>query len=154
MEHTQYKKGLVYALSCAVIWGFLPIYWNSLNPISSLVVIFYRITLMAATCFVIQYSHTRDIKKLFAPMFENKKKLLGHITAGIMITTNWSIYIWAVQAGYVIQSSMGYFLEPLIVCLFGMIIYKEKGIVGAWEVQNPEILKDLFIDCKMYQEKM
>jgi chloramphenicol-sensitive protein RarD len=45
---------------------------------------------------------------------------------------NWSIYILAVQAGYVIQSSMGYFLEPLIVCLFGMFFYKEKA--NKWKL--------------------
>ena len=122
MENKNYKNGLFYALSCAVIWGFLPIYWDSLNPISSLVVIFYRVTLMTFTCFLIQYYQTRSIKELFAPMFENKKKMWTYIVAGVLITLNWSIYIWAVQAGFVIQSSMGYFLEPLIVCLFGMIM--------------------------------
>ena len=127
MGDKNYKNGLIYALSCAVIWGFLPIYWNALNPISSLVVIFYRVTLMTLTCLAIQFYRVRNIRAMFAPMFENKKKLRTYIIAGILITVNWSIYIWAVQAGYVIQSSMGYFLEPLLVCLFGMIIYKEKA---------------------------
>ena len=132
MENKNYKSGLIYALSCAIIWGFLPIYWDALNPISSLVVIFYRVTLMTLTCFIIQYYQTRNIKALFAPMFENKKKTWTYIIAGVLITMNWSIYIWAVQAGYVIQSSMGYFLEPLIVCLFGIIFYKEKA--NKWKV--------------------
>ena len=127
MGDKNYKNGLIYALSCAVIWGFLPIYWNALNPISSLVVIFYRVTLMTLTCLAIQFYRVRNIRAMFEPMFENKKKLRTYIIAGILITMNWSIYIWAVQAGYVIQSSMGYFLEPLLVCLFGMIIYKEKA---------------------------
>ena len=127
MENKNYKNGLIYALSCALIWGILPIYWDALNPISSLVVIFYRVTLMTLTCFAIQYYRTRNIKALFAPMFKDKKKLLTYIISGILITMNWSIYIWAVQAGFVIQSSMGYFLEPLIVCLLGMIVYKEKA---------------------------
>lgn len=127
MGDKNYKNGLIYALSCAVIWGFLPIYWNALNPIPSLVVIFYRVALMTLTCLAIQFYRVRNIKEMFAPMFEDKKKLRTYIIAGILITMNWSIYIWAVQAGYVIQSSMGYFLEPLLVCLFGMIIYKEKA---------------------------
>ena len=127
MENKNYKNGLIYALLCAVFWGFLPIYWDALNPISSLVVIFYRITLMTLTCFIVQYYQVRNIRAMFVPMFEDKKKLRTYIIAGILITMNWSIYIWAVQAGYVIQSSMGYFLEPLLVCLFGMIIYKEKA---------------------------
>lgn len=132
MDNKNYRNGLIYALSCAVIWGFLPIYWDALDPISSLVVIFYRVVLMTMTCFMIQYYQSRNIKAMFAPMFEDKKKMWIYIVAGIIITMNWSIYIWAVKAGFVIQSSMGYFLEPLIVCLFGMIIYKEKA--NKWKL--------------------
>jgi len=127
MENKNYKNGLIYALSCAVIWGFLPIYWNSLKPVSSLVVIFYRITLMTLTCFAVQLYQTRNLKAIFAPMFADRKKIGTYVIAGILITANWSIYIWAVQAGYVIQASMGYFLEPLLVCLLGMILFKEKA---------------------------
>ena len=132
MENTKYRNGLIYALSCAVIWGVLPVYWNALKPISSLVVIFYRIVLMALTCFAIEYNQTRNIKKMFTPLFKDRKKIWIYLIAGILITMNWSIYILAVQAGYVIQSSMGYFLEPLIVCLFGMIFYKEKA--NKWKL--------------------
>ena len=127
MENKNYKNGLIYALSCAVIWGFLPIYWNALNPISSLVVIFYRIALMTLTCFAVEFYQKRNIKQIFAPLFADKKKIWTYIIAGVLITMNWSIYIWSVQAGYVIQASMGYFLEPLLVCLLGMIIFKEKA---------------------------
>ena len=132
MDNKNYKNGMMYALACAMIWGFLPIYWDALEPISSLVVIFYRVTLMTLTCFAIQFVQVRDIKAMFAPMFEDRKKTWTYIIAGILITANWSIYIWAVQAGFVIQSSMGYFLEPLIVCLFGIIIYKEKANKWKW----------------------
>lgn len=127
MDNKNYKNGLIYAISCAVIWGVLPIYWNSLKPISSIVVIFYRIALMTLTCFAVQFAQTRSVKAVFAPMFADKKKTLTYVVAGLLITVNWSIYIWAVQAGFVIQASMGYFLEPLLVCLLGMIIFKEKA---------------------------
>ena len=60
-------------------------------------------------------------------MFESRKKLFVYVAAGIVITLNWSLYIWAVNAGYVIQTCMGYFLEPLVVCCFGVVFYKEKG---------------------------
>ena len=55
MDNKNYKNGLLYALACAIIWGFLPIYWDALEPISSLVVIFYRVVLMTVTCLGIQY---------------------------------------------------------------------------------------------------
>ena len=132
MEKNNYKLGLTYALSCAILWGFLPIYWDALKPIDSFVIIFYRIVLMMLTCFLICYYQKRNIKAIFQPMFADKKKMWTYIIAGIVITINWSIYIWAVNAGFVIQSSMGYFLEPLIVCLFAMMIYKEKA--NKWKL--------------------
>lgn len=132
MEKNNYKQGLIYALSCAVLWGFLPIYWDALKPIDSFVIIFYRIVLMMLTCLGICYYQMRDVKAIFKPMFEERKRMWTYIIAGIVITINWSIYIWAVNAGFVIQSSMGYFLEPLIVCLFAMIIYKEKA--NKWKL--------------------
>lgn len=132
MNKNNYKLGLIYALGCAILWGFLPIYWDALKPIDSFVIIFYRIVLMMATCFCICYYQQRSLKAVFKPMFEDKKRTWTYIFAGIVITINWSIYIWAVNAGFVIQSSMGYFLEPLIVCLFAMIIYKEKA--NKWKM--------------------
>lgn len=127
MKKSNYKTGLIYALMCALLWGVLPIYWDSLKPIDSFVIIFYRIVLMMLTCFLIYFFQKRSFKEIFSPMFVEKKKMWTYILAGIVITINWSIYIWAVNAGFVIQSSMGYFLEPVLVCLFAMIIYKEKA---------------------------
>ncbi|MGN0659449.1 MAG: EamA family transporter RarD [Emergencia sp.] len=130
-KKNSYRKGLSSALLCGLVWGFLPIYWNALSPIDSSIIIFYRIFLMAIVCFAVCLIRMGSVKAVFAPMFEDRKRTLVYVAAGIVITINWSIYIWAVNAGYVIQSSMGYFLEPLVVCLFGMIIYKEKA--NGWK---------------------
>ena len=52
-QKQDYKIGLISAVSCAVVWGLLPIYWNSLRPVSSGVIIFYRIVLMALVCYIV-----------------------------------------------------------------------------------------------------
>lgn len=130
MNKKSYRVGLSCAIGCGFIWGFLPIYWNALKPIPSSVIIFYRILLMAVVCFT-ACAFKYGGKNVFKPMFESRKKTAVYICAGIVVTINWSIYIWAVNAGYVIQSSMGYFLEPLVVCVFGIIFYKER--VNVWK---------------------
>lgn len=119
-----HNKGLIAALGCNTVWGILPIYWQSLKPIDTNVIILYRIVLMACVCYI-PCAITMGWRNVFKPMYDNKKQMAIYILAGILITSNWSIYIWAVNAGYVIQTAMGYFLEPLIVCLFGIIFYKE-----------------------------
>ena len=125
-DNKNYKLGITCALGCGVIWGLLPIYWQALQPIDSAAIIFYRIALMAVVCFL-ACVYKYGIKNVFKPMVESKKKFFTYVAAGIVITINWSIYIWAVNAGFVIQTCMGYFLEPLVVCIFGIIIYKEKA---------------------------
>ncbi|MGF6375593.1 chloramphenicol-sensitive protein RarD [Clostridiales Family XIII bacterium PM5-7] len=127
-EKNTYRIGLISVLSCNLIWGFLPIYWKALEPIDSFVIIFYRIVLMAIVCFFacgVKYQF--NLKSIFAPMFETRKKTMTYIIAGVVISLNWSLYIWAVNAGFVIQTCVGYFIEPLLVCVFGMIFYKEKA---------------------------
>ena len=123
-ERKQYKQGMISALGCSLWWGIMPIYWQMLRPIDSSVIIFYRIVLVALVCLVgalILY----DKETILAPL-KDKKKLLRIILAGALITANWSLYIWAVNANLVIQTCIGYYIEPLAVCLLGIIIFKDK----------------------------
>lgn len=123
-ERIQYKQGMISAIGCSLWWGIMPIYWQMLRPIESSVIIFYRIVLVALVCLVgalILY----DKETILAPL-KDKKKLLRIVLAGILITTNWSLYIWAVNANLVIQTCIGYYIEPLAVCLIGIIIFNDK----------------------------
>lgn len=124
LNKMDYKKGMIAALLCAVIWGFLPLYWKTLIPISSSVIIFYRIFLVGVVCFALALK-LYGLERIKAPLRVKGAKT-KFIIAGIIITVNWSTYIWAVNAGYVIQTSVGYYIEPLMVCLFGIILFKEK----------------------------
>lgn len=121
---TTYKKGLIYALACSILWGILPIYWQALRPIESSVIIFYRIFLVGLVCLLVSLKlyGIDEIKKHLAPKGAKLKFLL----AGCLITANWSIYIWAVNADMVIQTCVGYYIEPLMVSVFGIIFFREK----------------------------
>ena len=102
----------------------MPIYWQWLKPIDSMVIIFYRIVLVAVVCVIAALIvHTKE--EILAPL-KDRKRLFRLIAAGIIITLNWSLYIYAVNSENVIQSCIGYYIEPLVVCLFGMIFFKEK----------------------------
>ena len=123
-ERKSYKQGITSALMSSFWWGIMPIYWQWLRPIESSVIIFYRIVLVAVVCLIgalIIY----DKETLLSPL-KDKKLLFKYALAGLLITVNWSIYIWAVNADFVIQTSIGYYIEPLVVCLFGIVLFKEK----------------------------
>ncbi len=119
----NYKLGLIAALSCATLWGLLPLYWKTLASIDSGVIIFYRILMVALVCALFSLKK-QGIKKLTAPLKE-WKAVAVMVLAGLLITLNWSLYIWAVNAGFVIETSVGYYMEPLVVCLFGIVIFRE-----------------------------
>ena len=124
-EKNQYRLGMMAILFCGFLWGLLPIYWDALKPISSFTIIIYRIVLMSIMCYII-CCFTIGPVKVFKQMFASKKQLAIYLIAGVLITINWSTYIWAVNAGNVIQTCMGYFIEPLMVCVSGKIFFNEK----------------------------
>ncbi len=121
---TEYKKAMIYALSCKVMWGLLPLYWQMLRPINSWVIILYRIVLVGIVCLAgaVKLYGWEAVK---SPL-RDRKAVFKYFLAGVLITSNWSIYIWAVNADHVIQTSIGYYIEPIIICAFGIIFFKEK----------------------------
>lgn len=120
----QYRSGMISAAGCNLWWGIMPIYWQLLRPIDSMVIIFYRIVLVALVCFLAAWKvHGLEEIRSYLKV---KGVKLRYFLAGLLITLNWSIYIWAVNADYVIQTCIGYYIEPLLVCLFGLILFKDK----------------------------
>lgn len=124
---TQRKQGFISGLGCNIWWGIMPIYWQMLIPIASSTIIFYRIFTVAVVCFVAAFI-TYGKQEIFEPL-KDKKLVARMLLAGILITINWSIYIWAVNANYVIQTCIGYYIEPIVVCLFGLVILRKNSTI-------------------------
>lgn len=106
------------------MWGFLPIYWQSLEPIESWKIVLYRILTMFIYSYIAaRFAYSKDeIWSLMA----DKGKVIRYFAAGLVLTVNWSLYIWAMNSERVIQASIGYFIEPIVICAFGIVLFKEK----------------------------
>lgn len=120
----DYRTGVLCVLGCQIFWGFCPLYWQALIPIPSWVIILYRIVTMFVFSYIaarIRYSNAEIFGPLRDPGVRRK-----YFTAGLILTVNWSIYIWAMTSGRVIQSSIGYFIEPIVICAVGIIVFKEQ----------------------------
>lgn len=127
-EEIQTKKdrelGLFFAIICSVIWGVLPAYWKTLDSIPSILIMFYRLVLLCILVFLIDlkiYKWEGIIKPLCV-----KGAPLKFFFAGLLISANWSLYIYMVNADLIVQTTIGYYIEPLIVCLFGYLFFREK----------------------------
>jgi len=123
-EIRKYRTGMICAVGSMTIWGFMPIYWRALIPMSSYVIILYRIALAGIASFAAALK-AYGPGGLAAPL-KQKGIVPKLFLTGLVITLNWNIYIYAVNSGQVIETCIGYYIDPLVVCAFGMIFFKER----------------------------
>lgn len=116
--------GLVYALAAYFIWGFAPILWKSIDQIPSEEIVAHRM-LWSCVLALLVIVVSRRRSELFALL--GQPVLVRRLfIASILISINWGIYIWAVNTGNIVESALGYFINPLINVLFGVLFFKER----------------------------
>ena len=123
-KSSDYRSGIICVLACQLFWGICPVYWQALVPIPSWIIILYRML----TMFVYSYIAARmrySREEIWDPLKE-KGVLVRYLAAGLLLTANWSTYIWAMTTGHMVQASIGYYIEPIVICLFGVLIFREK----------------------------
>ncbi len=120
----QTKVGVYYALAAFTLWGFLPLYWKLLNAFTAGEILANRMIWSAVFVFILllKRGQVDEVKQIF----KQPKKLRLVMLSAVIISTNWFIYIWAVNSNHVLETSMGYYINPLIVILMGTLILKEK----------------------------
>jgi chloramphenicol-sensitive protein RarD len=124
------NKGVLYALGAYVIWGFLPIYWKSLLGIPALEILSHRVVWsFILLIFILVYKrHWQWI----GPAIRNRRILLTFLAATTMLAINWLVYIWAVQTDHIVESSLGYFINPLVNVLLGVLFLRER--LRLWQL--------------------
>jgi chloramphenicol-sensitive protein RarD len=118
------KIGIIYALLAYTLWGILPLYWKIIDKIPSMEILAHRIfwAFIFVGILLIRNSQWKEAIETL----KNRKNLLLITLAAITITINWGSYIWAVNSNHIVESSLGYYINPLIVVFFGVIFLKEK----------------------------
>jgi len=110
-----------------VIWGLLPLFWMKLRLIPSLCVLSNRI--IWGTLFLMIYLLVASLAKrrsIFRSVLPSLNDITQHLPTALLLSVNWGTYIWAVNNGYLLASSLGYFLAPLFYLLAGIIVFKEN----------------------------
>ena len=125
MEQSN-KKGLITALSCYIIWGLLPLYWALLNHISPYNILAERIIWSGICMAIVVFSmHIKQFKKDFQLLKEQRSQLVLLLVASVIISINWFTYIWAITNNQVMNTSLGYYINPLFNVVLGVILFKE-----------------------------
>ena len=149
MQQTN-KKGLITALSCYLIWGLLPIYWALLHHVSAYSILAHRIIWSALfMSFVAIGLNYNQFKKDCLHLTHNMSQLGLLVLASIFISSNWGLYIWAISNNRVMDTSFGYYINPLLNVVLGVLVFKEKLTFPQWCSVGLATIGILFISLQL-----
>ncbi len=120
----EQRTGVFFGLAAYLMWGFFPLFFKQVASIAPTEVLAHRIFWSAI--FLLGLVFLRRQKKQLLTLCQQPRTLLQMTATTLLISINWLVFIYAVSAGYVLQSSLGYFIGPLVSALLGMIFLKEK----------------------------
>ncbi len=127
VANSQERSGLIGVFYGAIgftAWGLLPLYWKLLKEIPADEILAHRI--FWSFLFVGGILLYRNGMGVLKETVKDRKNVRNVLLCAFFITINWGTYIWAVNSGNILQSSMGYYINPLMVVLLGMTVLKEK----------------------------
>lgn len=117
------KKGLIYGFLCYFIWGLFPLYWRLLDDVDSFEILAHRM-LWSGVFMVTLFVGLRHMR--LRNHIKHPRQYLMLLLTGVLISFNWGLYIWAINHGYILQSSLGYYINPLVNVLLGYIFLHER----------------------------
>lgn len=118
------KQGLIYGLVAYGMWGVFPLFFHLLREVPSTEVLYHRV--IWSFVFVILIMLLMGRTKRLLKVFRTPRVLQGLLVSSILVSVNWLIFIWAVAQGRVLETSLGYFLTPLVSVFLARIILKEQ----------------------------
>jgi chloramphenicol-sensitive protein RarD len=126
----EQRRGFIYGFSAYLIWGLFPLYWKLLDHSGAVEVLAHRI-LWSLVTIVILVVVLRKFGQVKALLREPRRRW-PLIAAAFLISANWGTYIWAVNHGHVVETSLGYFITPLFTVLLGVFVLKERLSTAQW----------------------
>jgi chloramphenicol-sensitive protein RarD len=129
-ERSERSLGLIFGLSAYLLWGLFPLYWPLLKPASAYEIVAHRAIWTLVFCLVVLAFH-KKLRRTISQL-KNPKIFFGLLATSALISVNWIVYIWATNAGHVVEASLGYYINPLVIIAFGVLLLKEKMRLGQW----------------------
>ncbi|MBD8494607.1 EamA family transporter RarD [Pseudomonas syringae] len=124
MHTANPRRGLILGLSAYIIWGLFPLYFKAVQSVPAVEIIIHRAlwSALAGSLLLMLWKHPGWFKELR----DNPRRLAILALSGTLIASNWLIYVWAVNNGRMLEASLGYYINPLINVLLGMLLLGER----------------------------
>jgi chloramphenicol-sensitive protein RarD len=116
--------GLLAGIACFTTWGLIPVYWKLIASVSTTEILAHRFVWTSIFLSIVLSWQTRWNE--VTATIRSRRALIYCLTGGIAIASNWFLFIWAVNIGRVIETSLGYFMTPLMNVLFGALFLRER----------------------------
>ena len=123
------NKGILSGIAAYAMWGFFPIYWKLLHDVPAMQLLGHRIV-WSFLLLIIVILLTRQWNDLRSQL--STKTFQIYLIAALLIGVNWLTYVWAVNAGFIVETSLGYFINPLLSVLMGVIFLRERLRPTQW----------------------
>ena len=124
------RRGLWVAIASFVLWGLMPLYWHLLKAVPSLQIVAHRV--VWSTLLVVAWLLWKNGRGWLRAALARLRAAWMLALSGALIGFNWSLYIWAVNAGHVVESSLGYFINPLLNVVLGVVFLHERLSRVKW----------------------
>lgn len=127
---TEARRGLVLGVTAYALWGAFPLYWPLLEPAGAVEILSHRIVWSAITlaALVLLLRRRAQLRAILA----DRRVTLLLLVAAVTITSNWTTYIYGVNSGRVVETSLGYFINPLVTVLMGVVVLRERLRPAQW----------------------
>lgn len=124
------NPGILYALLAFTLWGLFPVYFKTLHQIGALEMLAHRMAW--SLLFLVAVLTVRQQWRWLGPVLRDRPLVARFAASAVLLSANWGIYIWAVNADHIVDASLGYFINPLINVLFGLVFLGERLRRGQW----------------------
>mgnify|MGYP001157795025 FL=1 len=124
----ELRRGVAYGVAAYAIWGLTPLYWPLLEPSGAVEILAHRMvwSLVVVAALLAVRRRWSWIRELTG------RQVLLLAIAAIVVSVNWGVYIYAVNSGHIVEASLGYFINPLVNVLFGIVIFGERLRPWQW----------------------
>ncbi len=125
-----YRSGLLFGVGAYLLWGAMPVYFILMRPAGSFEIVGWRVLLSLVFCAIL-LAVTRGFGR-FRSLLRDHRAVASFALAGVLIWVNWTVYVLATTTGHVVDAALGYFINPVVTILLGVVVLRERLRPVQW----------------------
>ena len=128
-DEVRYRRGIIYGLAAYTLWGAVPLFWPLVKRASALELLAHRVLWSLVVCVILLIT---VVPRGWWSRIGHRRSLIMLGGAAAVVSVNWGTYIWAVNHGHVVETSLGYYINPILSILVGVILLRERLVPVQW----------------------